>query len=181
MIRTNLLPPRREQLRIFGVAVERELIAGALVAAGAVAGVAAVALGLETLAYAQLQRDVADASATVAAHAAVRAHAQHVALDVARYQEFAREMAIVGRSGSESAEAVVRIGNAVPPGVWLDGLVPGDGHVDMTGTATSLEALATTLTALDRTLPGSLATFVHLERRDSDSPDLRFAARLDRR
>jgi len=181
VIRANLLPPPQERLRIFGFAIERELGTAVLLAAATVAGAAAGTLGLETLACARLQGAVTRAEVAARADASVRAQARRLALDVARYQEFAREMAIVSRSGPERAAAVVRVGNAVPPRVWLDGLVPSVDHIDLTGTSASLETMGMALRSLDRALPGSIASLVHLEPRARDSRILRFAARLDSR
>lgn len=181
MIRSNLLPPRNEKLRLFGLGVEREIAVTLAFAATMIACAAAVTFGLESLAVAQLQRDVDAANATLAAHAPFRARAQALALDVARYQEFARELAIVSASGPERADDVVRVGNAMPPRVWLDSLVSHADHVELTGTSATLDAMGTALAALDAALPASSATLVRLEPLQSDARAIRFAARLDAR
>jgi hypothetical protein len=179
MIRANLLPPRKDKLRFFGVGIEREIAATLAFAATTVAGTAAGTFGLEALVCGRLQRDVDAATATVAAHAPFRAQAQALALDVARYQEFARELAIVSPSGLERADDVVRVGNVLPQRVWLDSLVSAGDHTELSGTSVSLEMMGTALTALDGALPGSNATLVRLERPKSDARALRFVARLD--
>jgi len=179
VIRANLLPPRKEKLRIFGVGIERELAATWAFAAAAVAAVAAGTFGVEALAAARAQRDVDAATAAVAAHAAFRSRAQALALEVARYQEFARELDIVSPSGSERADDVVRVGNALPRRVWLDSLVSSGDHIELSGTSASLEAMGTALAALDGALPGSTATLVRLERLQTGARALRFAARMD--
>jgi len=179
VIRANLLPPRQEKLRVFGVRIERELAATLAFAAAAVAGAATGTFGLETLACIRLQHDVEAATAAVSAHASVRAQAQALALDVARYQEFARELAIVSPSGADRADDVVRVGNALPQRVWLDSLVAGGDHIELSGAAASLEAMGTALAALDGALPQSSASLVRLERPQSDVRALRFDARLE--
>ncbi len=179
MIRANLLPPRSERLRFFGVAIERQLAVTFAFATTAVAGAAAATFGLEALACGRLQRDVDVATAEVVAHAPFRVRAQALALDVARYQEFARELAIVSPSGLERADDVVRVGNALPRRVWLDSLVSSGKRIELGGTSASLDAMGTALAALDGALPGSTATLVRLERTEGNARALRFAAWLD--
>jgi hypothetical protein len=178
-MRANLLPPRKETLRLFGVGIERELAATFALGATVVATAAAGTFGLETLACSRLQHGVDVATAAVAAHAPFRARAQALALDVARYQEFARELALVSPSGPERADDVVRVGNALPQQVWLDSLVFSGDHIELGGTSASLQALGTALESLDGARSGSTATLVRLERTPSNPRALRFAARLE--
>ncbi len=179
MIRANLLPRSSDAWRLFGAPIERGFANAILAGLATVSAVAAITFGIETLAFVRLERQAIQAQSAAAAGAPLRERAQHLALDVARYEEFERELQIARSRDSQIAGDVVRVGNAVPPDVRLDGLVATAGRIELTGTSTSLETMGGALDALDRALPGTAATLVNLERRDERSPSLRFAARLE--
>jgi hypothetical protein len=180
MIRANLLPASRATWRVFGVALDRERARTCVSACTAIAAVAAATFGLETLAFARLHGEAQRALDAVDAHAPLRLRAARIALDVARYQEFEREMRVMRRSGPGVAADIVRIGNAVPAAVRLDALAVTQDRIELNGTAQSLETMGDALAALDRALPGTAATLVRLERRGDASPLLHFAARVGR-
>ncbi len=177
MIRANLLPRPKETLRVFGFVLDRGLLRECLLGATVVVAAAASAFGLETLALVRFQREANELTAAVVAHAPVRAESQRLAFEVARYDEFAREMEIARRSGPNVANKLVRIGNAVPARVWLDTLTPTEDHLELTGTSASIDAIGGALVTLGAALPDTAATLVSLERREDDG-DLHFTALL---
>jgi Tfp pilus assembly protein PilN len=178
VILTNLLPRRPGRIRIFGVAFDREIARAAFLGGLCVCGCAAGVAAVETATLVDAQRAAHVLALAVAADAPLRTASRRVALDIARYQEFARELALARHTGPDVARAIVRIGNAVPARVWLDTLVPVDGHVELTGTAESVDAVGTALDSLGRDVPQTATALVSLERRDVSGSELRFSARV---
>ncbi|MBD5655816.1 MAG: PilN domain-containing protein [Candidatus Eremiobacteraeota bacterium] len=178
MIRANLLPRPKENARIFGIEIDIAYLRQALAGLLTVALVAALGVGIEELAVHRLRADAMARETQLAARAGERAQSKQLALDVARYQAFAREADFFRRSGSVAALAVARIGNTVPPTVWLESLErDGDGYT-LTGGSNSVDVLSGALLALDNALPQTSASLLSIDNHTTGRDGVRFRAQL---
>ena len=202
MIRANLLPRPKETIALFGFELDGEYARQALIGFAIVVAIALLGIGIETLRTQRLEaaaRDAEsalavraperiesqrleaaarDAESALAAHGPARIESQRLALDVARYQEIAREAAAVGRSGATAAIEIARIGNAVPERVWLDSLAHSPSGFDLAGGTSSVDTLSGTILTLGDALPGRAASLVSIDNRDAGAAGIRFAARI---
>jgi len=176
MIRANLLPRPKETVRVLGLSFDGDYLRRALSALGTVLTVAGLGVGIESLRLHRLQDAGSKAEAVLAAHAAERTDTQRLALEVARYQEFAREAQAMRHSGARAAGAIARIGNRMPSDVWLDSIGPSGTGYGLSGGSNSVDALGVAALSLGRALPSERAAIVSTERHDRDS--LHFTARL---
>ncbi len=178
MIRANLLPRPKDDVRLFGFAVDAEYVRAALAGAAVVLLVAAVGFGIVRARIARLTALVANADAAIAERAPQRLEAKGLALDVARYQAFSRETTAFRRSGSDAAIVVARIGNSVPRAVWLDELERGPDGYTVAGGARSVDAIGETMLALATSLPAARAELVSLDARSGEAHAIRFSAHV---
>jgi len=179
MIRANLLPRPKENVRVFGFEFDAEYFRQALSACAVIVSVALIGIGIECLRIHRFEVTIASEEGVLATHTAQREQTKRLALDVARYQEFAREAEMFRRSGPEAAIAVARIGNAVPNRVWLDAIDRNAGAYQLSGVSTSVEALSGTILSLGRALPASSASLVSIDNRGADGGGVKFSARVD--
>jgi len=149
VIRANLLPREAESLTILGVGIAvqdvRRIIALTILAAILLAGVGGVQIWRER----QLLAAATDAEAQLDLQSQLRRRVAALARDVALLQRIERESAVARNSGNRAALAIARIGNAIPPRVWLSTL---DRHPDgyfISGSGDSYGGIATALRALD--------------------------------
>ena len=179
MIRANLLPRPKERFTLFGIEVDAEYARQSLAGVAFVVLVAAVGCGIERMRLDRSQVELRALDTALDARAGERAEATRLALDVARYQEFAREAASLRRSGADAAVGIVRIGNAVPGNVWLDALERDPAGYELSGESASLDAVGGTMLRLAGMHPSSRAELVSLDAHDPNRPGIRFSARLD--
>ncbi len=177
MMRANLLPRPKERVGFAGIDVDAEYLRQALFALAIVAIVALAGIGIESLRVARLEAAADEQDRIVASHAPMRAQIKALALEVARYQSFAREAQAYRRSGADAAIALARIGNSVPPSVWLTSLEHQTAGYDVVGGARSVDQLGSTMLSLGRAMPSSAATLVNIDNREREGT-VRFTARV---
>ncbi len=176
MIRANLLPRPKETLGLFGLEFDAEYVRQALLGLGIAAVVGSLGAGIETLRIHRLTGAVAEAESALAARAPERAQAKRLALDVARYQEFARQAQFFRRSGGDAALTVARIGNEVPSGVWVDQIAREQNGYDLDGGSRSVAVISGAIVSLGNALPRSTASLVDIQNRGDDG--VHFSARV---
>ncbi len=176
MIRANLLPRPKETLGLFGVDFDAEYLRRAFLGLAIAAVVALLGAGIEALRIHRLTGAVAEADGAIAARAPQRAQAKRLALDVARYQQFARQAQLFRRSGSDVAIDMARIGNEVPSGVWLDQIAHEQDAYDLSGGSRSVSVISGAMLSLDNAIPGTAASLVDIQNRGDDG--VHFSARV---
>ena len=176
MIRANLLPRPKERVGLGGIDFDAEYLRQAIVALAIVAAIALAGIGIESLRVARLEAAVNQQDALIATNAARRSNAKALALEVARYQSFAREAQTYRRSGADTAFALAKIGNSVPDRVWLTSLDHQNSGYDVVGGALSVDALGGTMLSLARALPESNAKLVNIDNHNASG--VRFTARI---
>jgi hypothetical protein len=144
---------------------------------GLVALVAAIGCGIERARIDAAASQLAAARSDLSAREPERDLARSLALDVARYQEFARRAALERRSGADAAFAIARIGNAVPETVWLDALDHDASGYTVSGQSLTVEAVGGAILHLAASSPGG-ASLVSLDARGPDRRGIRFDAHL---
>ncbi len=179
MMRANLLPHPKTTARVLGTHVDLDFVRQALVGLAFVALVALVGIGIERFRIHRLETAIDVARTISDAQASRRAEAKRLALDVARYQEFARRADVVRESGNDAARAIARIGNGVPRGVWLERLAHGDAGYTLTGGARDVDAVGGAILRLGDVPGTGIASLVSIDNRSHDA--VRFDARIDRR
>lgn len=177
-MRANLLPRRNTHVTVFGSDINAGYLQQALLGAAIVAAIAILGNGIEMLRLHRYEAAANDTNGALLSRTALRAESKRLALDVARYQEIAREADDVRRSGPSAAVAIARIGNAVPAGVWLDSLTHGPTGYELSGESRSVDALSGAMLTLNRALPQRPATLVSIDTREAASDAFRFSARI---
>ena len=177
MIRANLLPRPRERVGFGGLDVDAEHARQALLGFTIVALVALVGIAIESFRVGRLEAVAAEQDRAIAAQTTMRARVKTLALDVARYQTFAREARRFRESGADAAIALARIGNSVPDRVWLTSLERQDGGYEVVGAARSVDGLGAAMFALGASTPRTRATLVNIDNR-TQTDGVRFTARL---
>ena len=163
---------------MFGTEINAGYLRQALLGAAIVAAIAFLGNGIELLRLHRIEAAATDSDAALMSRAAMRAESKRLALEVARYQEIAREADDVRRSGPSAAVAIARIGNAVPAGVWLDSLSRAATGYELSGESRSVDALGGAMLTLNRALPERKATLVSIDSRDAAPDAIRFSARI---
>jgi hypothetical protein len=176
-MRANLLPRPRNMIAILGIEVDSEQVRQATFGFVAIVLVALVGIGIETLRLNRIASAASAAEMSLADRAPEREDAKRLALAVGRYQEIAREEATVRRSGAIAAVAIARIGNAVPPHVWLDSLTHDTNGFELAGGSESVDALSAAILGLGRALPDRPAALATIDNRDP-TDGVRFTARI---
>ncbi len=177
MMRANLLPRPKERVGLAGIDVDAEYLRQALFALAIVAIVALAGVGIESLRISRLEAAADEQDRIVASHAPMRAQIKALALEVARYQSFAREAQAYRRSGADAAIALARIGNSVPANVWLTSLEHQSAGYDVVGGAESVDQLGSAMLSLGHAMPSSAATLVNIDNREREGT-VRFTARV---
>lgn len=177
MIRANLLPQPRQRVGFAGFEVDVDTLRQAFFGLAIVGLVTIVGVAVESLRVARLETFAAQQDREIAAQAMMRADVKAVALDVARYQNFAREARLVRESGAEAARTIARIGNGVPDGVWLTSLERQDSGYEIVGAAKTLDRLGAAMISLGDAWQQARATLVTIDNR-SGVDGVRFTARL---
>jgi hypothetical protein len=173
MIRANLLPRPRHTARAFGMRFDVDHLRQCASGLALVALVAAIGCGIERARIDAARAQLAAARSDLAE----RDVARGLALDVARYQEFARRAALERRSGADAAFAIARIGNAVPSSVWLDALDHDASGYAVSGESLTVAAVGGAILHLGASSPGG-ANLVSLDARGLDRRGIRFNAHL---
>lgn len=176
MIRANLLPRPKERIGLGGIDFDAEYLRQVIVALAVVAAIALAGIGIESLRVARLEAAANQQDALIATNAARRNEAKALALEVARYQGFAREAQAYRRSGADAAFELAKIGNSVPDRVWLTSLDHQNSGYDVVGGARSVDALGGTMLSLARALPETNAKLVNIDNHDASG--VRFTARV---
>jgi hypothetical protein len=176
VIRANLLPRPKETFGAFGIDLDADYVRQGMLGLAIVVVVALIGIGIELLHLSRLRGEAQTLETAIAQSAADRGESKTLALEVARYQEFARQAQLSRRSGPAAAIAIARIGNDVPRHAWLDTLAHSDAGYDLSGGASTVETISTAITALGHALPGSGATLVSVENHPSDG--IRFGAHV---
>jgi len=179
MIRANLLPRSATKVALFGLSLDGDRLRQGLIALTWVALAAMSATGIELLRLHRLEQELARRSATILANEARRGEVRTLALDVAHLQDVHNSAALLRESGNDAAIQIARVGNAIPPGVWLDRLAWDSKTVALGGESSSIEIVASTAALLERDLPRARAVFTDLRRREGDH--YVFAAELELR
>jgi hypothetical protein len=177
VIRANLLPRPRHTARVFGIRFDVDHIRQCASGLALVALVAAIGCGIERARIDAATGQLAAARNVLSARQAARDLARSLALDVARYQEFARRAARERRSGADAAFAIARIGNAVPETVWLDAVDHDASGYTVSGESLTVGAVGGAILHLGASSPGG-ANLVSLDARGPDRRGIRFDARL---
>jgi hypothetical protein len=178
MMRANLLPRPKEMVSVFGLELDSEYLRQGLLGLAIVLAIAVIGIGIETLRLHRIEGTAIDQEAVLASRAAERSDAKRLALDVARYQEIAREEDSVRRSGAVAAVSIARIGNAVPARVWLDSLTHDTGGFELIGGSRSVDALGGAMLELGAALAGHKAVLVNIDNRNGSGDGVHFTARI---
>lgn len=178
MIRANLLPRPKDRIAIAGIDIDTEYLRQALVALFFVLVVAAIGIAIEMFRIARLGTAAAEQEVRIASEAPRRAELKAIALEVARYQSFAREAQTYRRSGADVAVTLAKIGNSVPSRVWLDSLAKQNDGYDVVGGALSVDTLGATIVSLGRALPEARATLVNMDAAQTNGGTIHFTARI---
>lgn len=178
MIRANLLPRPKERIAFGGFEIDSEYLRQAIFGALVVVVVFAIGMGIESLRLHRLEDLATEQEARLTESAPRRAQIKALALEVARYQNFAREAEAYRRSGTEVATVVARIGNGVPEDVWIDSLEHQPDGFSVNGGALRLDVIGKTIVSLGRAMPAMHATLVRIDNRPSDGNGVRFSARM---
>ncbi|MGH7728850.1 MAG: hypothetical protein ACREM2_08675 [Vulcanimicrobiaceae bacterium] len=176
MIRANLLPRRSDRLSLFGATIERDLLRRLGIGLAVIVAVALLGIAIESLRLQRLGALAQREEAILAREAPLRRAAQRLAMEVAGYQEFAREAAATRASGAQAALAIARLGNAIPRDAWLDRLAADAGGFTVSGASRSVSAIGRTIVLLGRAFPAARAGVVSLD--DRDRGPLRFTAEV---
>lgn len=178
MIRANLLPRPKATVGFAGLELDadylRQLLLGLLI----VITVAVIGVGIERLRVHRLEVAAGIEDDLIASHTRQRGEAKALALEVARYQGFAREAGAFRRSGADAAIAVAQIGNSVPKRVWLNSLERTTNGYDMTGGSYSVDALGGTILSLGHALAGNAASLVAIDNRNTALGGVKFSAHI---
>ena len=178
MMRANLLARPKEMVSLFGIELDSEYLRQGLLGLAIVFAIAVLGIGMETLRLHRIEGAALDQEAVLAARASERNDSKKLALDVARYQEIAREEDSVRRSGAVAAVSIARIGNAVPARVWLDSLTHDTGGFELIGGSRSVDALGGAMLDLGAALPGRKAALVNIDNRSGSGDGVHFTARI---
>jgi len=134
-----------ERLAVAAVPALRPVFAGI---AAALLGIAAVAT-VEQHRIAALDADVAVWRARVDAATRDDARRAIAERDLDRLRAAREELAAIRLASRRDLNALVRIGNALPPQTWLTSVARGDGDWSIGGRAGRIDAVGTLLTVLD--------------------------------
>jgi Tfp pilus assembly protein PilN len=179
VIRANLLPRSKESFALFGFDVDAGYIRQVLLGISVVVVIALAGAGIESLRLQRYQAASAQAEAVLGGNAVQRSAAKRIALDVAHYQEIAREAAAVRDSGPLVASSIARVGNSVPPGVWLDSLAHTAAGFELNGESRSVDALGRALATLGSASPSGAVSLLSIEGRSRESnAGITFVARI---
>jgi Tfp pilus assembly protein PilN len=137
-----------------------------MLGAAVIAAIALLGIGVETQRLQRIEATLAEANAAVATRSAERAEAAELALHVSLYQEIARTVELTRLSGPAAANAIVRIGNAVPAEVWLDSITDEPAGFEVSGGAMSLDSVSRLLFAYGTTSAAHRAALVSIDNRD---------------
>ena len=178
MIRANLLPRRRETLSFFSFEFESDLLREVGFALAIVFLVTAFGIGIERYRIDRLANAAAALEAEVAAQAPDRERSRRLMVDVARYQQFERDAREYRRSGPVAAVAIARIGNSLPPGVWVYDITHVDDGYTLSGASHTLESVAEAIASLARESPDARASLVSIDNSEESIKAVKFAARV---
>lgn len=178
MIRANLLPRAKERIGFGGFDIDSEYVRQAFFGLVIVAVVVTIGVGIELLRLSRLEAAAGRQELRIAANAPQRAQAKSLALEVARYQNFANEARAYRRTGTDVAIELARIGNSVPDRVWVDSLERGsDGAYTVAGGSRTVDVLGGTIVSLGRAIPQTHASIVNIDARQNDG-NVHFSARI---
>ncbi len=178
VIRANLLPRRRETISLLSIEIDLDIVREIGIALAIVFAVVLIGIAIERLRIDRISAAASGAEALVAQNAPRREELRRLMLDVARYQEFEREAAAYSRSGAVAALRVARIGNSVPANVWVDEIARADGGYTISGGSHTVDALASTISALGRVGSDERATLVSITNHGNPGANVHFSARL---
>jgi Tfp pilus assembly protein PilN len=163
-MRANLLPQERRRLELFGTSLDLEFLRRALGLAALLAVTFGAVAALQSLRAEMYRRDASVLETQLAVHDRLRQRIAALARDVAALQRIDRASEVARSSGNRVALDTVRVGNAIPRGVWLDTLGRSGGDYFLSGGAFGISAVAETLHSIDVAQPQLAATLVRLDR-----------------
>jgi Tfp pilus assembly protein PilN len=157
MMRVNLLPREPETVRIAGGRIDRgdlrRLALLALLFTMALLAVSSAQIWREQ----RLRALAAQTERQLEIDAPLRNRVALLAREVALLQRIDRESALARHTGNDAADAVARLGNAIPSGAWLNAIDRRPDGYFVSGGAHDLTTIAQTLDRLDRAGPLSRA------------------------
>jgi len=155
MMRVNLLPREPETIQIAGKRFDR----GGLQRLAVLALIATLALlgssGAQVLREERFRSFAAQAERQLELDAPMRNQVSTVAHEVALLQRIDRESALSRHSGNDAAQALIRLGNAIPSGAWLSSIDRRPDGYFLSGGARDLATIARTLDGLESATPRS--------------------------
>ncbi len=176
MIRANLLPRSKDSIGLFGLRLDAEYVRAVMLGFVIVVVVALLGTVIEEFRIARLTAALTQSQTFIDARSPERARAKRLALEVARYQEFARQTQLFRRSGADAAIAVARIGNGVPSGVWVDDIAHQQNSYVLSGGSRSVSDISGAIFLLGHALPANTASLVDVQNRWRS--DVLFDARI---
>lgn len=176
MVRANLLPRPKERIGIGGFDCDIEDVRHGFYGIFTIVAVVVMGVSIEVSRLHRLDDAASKQEARLTLDAPQRARVKSLALDLARYQRFAREAENYGRSGADVAIAIARIGNGVRARVWVDTLDHQNDTFAVSGVAKSVDSLGLTIVSLGRALPRTHAMLVNIDNRASEG--VHFSARI---
>jgi Tfp pilus assembly protein PilN len=176
-MRANLLPQERRQIGVFGASLDFEFAkrAVALTALGSI--LFTVTAGVQWLRAETYRRAATKIESELELHDRLRQRVATLARQVALLQRIDQASQAAKYSGNQVAVDIVRIGNSIPRGVWLDSLGRGGDGYFLSGGAHGLDALADTLRSLGASSPRFPAALIRLDQPQAVDT-LRFTLRI---
>ncbi len=176
-MRANILPQERRRIDLLGGSLDLEVVKRTLTILSLAAITFVGVAGIQWLRAEAYRRQATRLETELGANDHLRQRIAKLAREVALLQRIDEASDASRYSGNRVGVEIIRIGNAIPPGVWLDTLGRNaDGYL-LSGGARGLEALGNTLHALatdSLRLPATLVRFDQPPTTDA----LRFTLRI---
>lgn len=163
VIRANLLPPEKNKKTFLGVKVEKiDFIRAGLT----FAAVALLSLGIQFTYDAQAnnkQSELDDINNHLAAMATQTNTLGQLSADVHRLQEIQRDSDWLKASGQTAALRLALLGNAVPPGAWVEHITHDKTGWVISGGVNDLKTLPIVARDFNKVSPGLITSFSNID------------------
>jgi Tfp pilus assembly protein PilN len=163
-MRANLLPQERRHLELFGASLDLEFLKRTLGLAALLAVTFGAVAAIQSLRAEIYRRDAFALETQLAVHDLSRQQVAGLARDVALLQRIDRASELARSSSSRVVLDTVKVGNAIPRGVWLDTLGRSGDNYFLSGGAFGIGAVSEMLHSIAAAQPELAATLVRLDR-----------------
>jgi Tfp pilus assembly protein PilN len=162
-MRTNLLPHERRRIDVSGVSLDLEFVKRTLGLIALAAFAFGTVAGIQWLRAEAYRRQASRLEAELGTNDHLRQRIAKLAREVALLQRIDEASAAAHYSGNHVGLEIIRIGNAIPRGVWLDTLGRNAEGYLLSGGAHGIPALADALQSLAASGQRSRAMLVRLD------------------